>query len=124
MSSPGSFLPFPAKPPPMRLGLWLAVLPAALLLLPAAVRAADVDAEALYQKVMGCAECHGADGRTTRNDFTPIIAGQQAKYTAMALKAYKSGDRMGGASAQHAEVSDLLDDAQMKALAEYVAKLK
>lgn len=123
-SSLDSSRPFPTPRLPLWLAAWPPVLLAALLLLPAAVRAADVDARALYQKVMGCAECHGADGRTPRNAFTPIIAGQQAWYTVMALKACKAGDRMGGASAQHAEVSDLLNDDQMTALAEYVARMK
>ena len=121
MSLLQSFHPFAAK----RLNRWLTgSLPVLLtaLLLPGIARAAD--AKALYDKVLGCAECHGADGRTPWNEFTPIIAGQQPKYTYMALKAYKAGDRMGGASAQHAEVSDLMSDDQMKALAGYVAKLK
>ena len=110
------------SPTPLSTGIVGVLIVLVTALLPGIARA--VDAKALYDKVMGCGVCHGEDGRTPSNEIIPIIAGQQPRYTYMALKAYKAGDRMGGASAQHAEVSDLMNDDQMKALAEYVARMK
>lgn len=107
-----------ATPPGWRLA---AALLTALLLAVPAVSAAP-DAKSLYAKT-GCATCHGADGRTPRTDTTPNIAGQPPRYLYLVMRAYKTGERQGVGSSQHAEVSDLLDDEQMKALAEYVAGL-
>ena len=40
-----------------------------------------------------CAACHGADGATTVDNNTPILAGQYESYLLHALKEYRSGDR-------------------------------
>ena len=66
-----------------------------------------------------CIGCHGIPGYKTAFPevyHVPKIAGQQPGYIIAALKAYKSGERshpsMRGIAAS-------LDDAQMKALADY-----
>jgi cytochrome c553 len=66
-----------------------------------------------------CIGCHGIPGYKTAYPETyhvPKIAGQQPGYIISALKAYKSGERshpsMRGIAAS-------LDEAQMKALADY-----
>ena len=81
------------------------------------------EVKALYEK-MACGECHGMDGKTPSWDSFPIIAGQKPKYTYLVLKAYKTGERQGVMSNQHAEVSELLSDDDMRRLADYVATLK
>jgi cytochrome c553 len=64
-----------------------------------------------------CAGCHGNQG-VSGNPATPSLAGQDAKYTAAALQAYKDGSRndetMKGMTAS-------LDDNAMKNLAAYYA---
>lgn len=50
------------------------------------------DAAAGAQKAAACAACHGADGNSV-NPVWPKIAGQNAKYLGLSLKAYRSGDR-------------------------------
>lgn len=100
----------------------LALLAASLLVLAASAAAAP-DGKAIYDS-MGCNICHGEDGRTPQQNTYPIIAGQMPRYTYLALQGYKSGKRQGGGSNLHVEVSDLLSDADMKAVADYIAKMK
>ena len=107
---------------PKRLFL-LFILLVALLLVPAAGSAAGMERKTLYLRI-GCPTCDGEDGRTPRDDVTPIIAGQSPRYLLIVMKAYKSGERSGGLANLHAEVSDLLDDEQTRLVAEYVATLK
>ena len=80
-------------------------------------------AKQLYEK-KGCLECHGADGRKLRWETSPIIAGQNPRYSYLALQAYKSGARAGGGANLHVEVSDLISDEEMRLLADYVATLR
>ena len=71
----------------------LAVLPLAVLALPAA---AEGDAAAGAKKVFQCQGCHGVkDWKTAFPEVYPVpkLGGQKAGYIVNALKAYKSGER-------------------------------
>ena len=72
----------------------------------------------------GCIGCHGKDGNgvvlaTGKTDPQyPILAGQYASYIEYSLKAYRGGTRKNAIMAGFAEK---LTDAEIKALAHYVA---
>lgn len=73
------------------------------------------DAGAYFNKK--CKSCHGVDGIKAKGK-NPNLAGQNKKYTLKALKDYKSGKRKNGAMKSQTKK---LDDAQMKAIADYLA---
>lgn len=77
---------------------------------------------ALYQK---CAACHGAKGEKMALGKSEVIAGWKEAKTVEALKGYKSGKRnikgMGGL--MKGQVVKL-SNADIKALAKYIATLK
>jgi len=75
-------------------------------------------------KTKTCTACHGKDGRTPVMPTYPKIAGQNAAYALQQLKDIKSGARSNGQSAAMKGVMHLVSDAEMKALADYVATLK
>ena len=54
----------------------------------------------------------------------PKIAGQNAKYLERQMQDIKSGARANGNSAAMKGVMHLVSDAEIKAIAEYVSKLK
>jgi len=56
------------------------------------------DAAAGAKKIAVCAACHGIDGQSSAPIY-PNLAGQQAAYLELALKAYRDGNRNGGMSA-------------------------
>ena len=76
-----------------RTALTLALAAIALICGPAAAESLiDGDADAGEAKAITCTACHGNEG----NSVTPLwpnIAGQNAKYIANQLKAFKDGDR-------------------------------
>jgi len=77
------------------------------------------DGAALY-KSKGCAKCHGADGKTTLDNKTPKLAGQNKKYVADQMKKYQKGKRT------HKDMQEMaqgLSKADMKALGAYVSGL-
>jgi cytochrome c len=71
-----------------------------------------------------CTACHGKDGKTPLMPDYPKIAGQNAKYIEKQMADIKSGARANGNSAAMKGVMVLVSDADIKALAEYVSKLK
>jgi len=80
------------------------------------------DAKTLYTK---CATCHGLKGEKAALGKSEVIAGWKANQTIEALKGYKAGTRntKGMGALMKGQVS-ALSDADMKALAKYIAKLK
>lgn len=75
----------------------MAVLVTASLALVGTAQAAEGNAEAGKKKTQMCAGCHGIDGfRTAYPEVysVPRLGGQSASYIVLALKAYKSGDRI------------------------------
>jgi cytochrome c len=92
----------------------------ALLGLTALLSAAD--GSALFQK---CAACHGLKGEKAALGKSEVIAGWKSDKVLDALKGYKSGTRnTKGMGALMKGQTASLDDADMKALADYIAGLK
>jgi cytochrome c len=71
-----------------------------------------------------CSACHGPAGNKPILPDYPKIAGQNAKYIVKQMTDIKSGERKNGNAAAMAGVMHLVNEEEIKALAEYVSKLK
>jgi cytochrome c len=71
-----------------------------------------------------CSACHGPAGNKPLMPDYPKIAGQNVKYLERQILDIKSGARANGNTAAMKGVMHLVDEAEIKAIAEYVAKLK
>ncbi len=71
-----------------------------------------------------CNACHGPKGDKPLMPDYPKIAGQNAKYVEQQMKDIKSGARNNGQTAAMKGVMHLVNDEEIKAIAEYVSKLK
>ncbi|WP_457594354.1 c-type cytochrome [Hydrogenimonas sp.] len=80
------------------------------------------EAEALYKSK--CAGCHGAKGEKHALGKSEVLAGQKRELLVQKIRGYKEGT-FGGAmkSIMKSQVASL-DDAQIEALAGYIATLK
>ncbi len=95
----------------------LAALAAPALAAPAA------DGAKLYTEKT-CNACHGPAGNKALMPDYPKIAGQNAKYIERQMLDIKSGARANGNSAAMKGVMHLVNDDEIKALADYISKLK
>lgn len=82
-----------------------------------------LDGATLY-KEKTCLTCHGKDAKTPIMPNYPKIAGQNAAYAEQQMKDIKSGARSNGQTAAMKGVMHLVNDEEIKALAEYLSKLK
>jgi cytochrome c len=98
----------------------MTLIAAALVASPAV---AALDGAALY-KDKTCNACHGPKGDKPLMPNYPKIAGQNAAYTEQQIKDIKSGARNNGQTAAMKGVMHLVNDEEIKALSEYLAKLK
>ena len=73
------------------------------------------------KSVAACAGCHGPNGSGIPAQF-PRISGQWPEYTEAQLVAYRAGDRKN--SAQMSAIAAKMSDAEIKAVADYVAGLR
>jgi cytochrome c len=89
----------------------------------AAPAIAAPDGAALYQEKT-CWSCHGKDGKKTLTPAFPKVAGQNAAYAEQQMKDIKSGARANGQAAAMKGVMELVNDEEIKALADYLSKLK
>ena len=71
-----------------------------------------------------CTNCHGPKGDKPLMPNYPKIAGQNAAYAEQQMKDIKSGARNNGQTAAMKGVMHLVSDEEIKALSEYLAKLK
>jgi cytochrome c len=71
-----------------------------------------------------CSACHGPAGNKPLLPDYPKIAGQNVKYIERQILDIKSGARSNGNTAAMKGVMHLVDEAEIKAIAEYVSKLK
>lgn len=71
-----------------------------------------------------CNACHGPKGDKPLMPNYPKIAGQNAAYTEQQMKDIKSGARNNGQTAAMKGVMHLVNDEEIKALSEFLAKLK
>jgi cytochrome c len=82
-----------------------------------------MDGAALY-KDKTCNACHGPTGNKPLMPNYPKIAGQNAAYIEAQMKDIKSGARNNGQTAAMKGVMHLVNDEEIKALADYLSKLK
>ena len=83
-----------------------------------------LDGAKLYQDKT-CWSCHGKDAKTPLKGMPyPKLAGQNASYAEAQMKDIKSGARNNGQSAAMKGVMGLVSDEVIKAIAEYLSKLK
>jgi cytochrome c len=81
------------------------------------------DGAKLYQEKT-CVACHGKDAKKPLTPAYPKLAGQNAAYAEQQMKDIKSGARANGKSAAMKGVMHLVSDEEIKALADYLSKLK
>ena len=98
----------------------MTLLAAALVAAPAI---AAPDGAALY-KDKTCNACHGPTGNKPLMPNYPKVAGQNAAYMEQQMKDIKSGARNNGQSAAMKGVMHLVNDEEIKAIADYLSKLK
>lgn len=84
---------------------------------------AALDGAALY-KDKTCNACHGAKGDKPLMPNYPKVAGQNAAYTEQQIKDIKSGARNNGQTAAMKGVLHLVNDEEIKAISDYLSKLK
>ena len=82
----------------------------------------ELDGAALFQQ-RTCFTCHGKDGKTPILPMYPKIAGQNPEYSLQQMKDIKSGVRANGNSAAMRGVMHLVDEGEMKKLADYLSTL-
>ena len=81
------------------------------------------DGAALYAEKT-CIACHGKEGKKPLMPDYPKVAGQNVKYIEKQMLDIKSGARANGNSAAMKGVMEIVNDAEIKAIAEYLSKLK
>lgn len=84
---------------------------------------AALDGAALY-KDKTCNACHGAKGDKPLMPNYPKVAGQNAAYAEQQIKDIKSGARNNGQTAAMKGVLHLVNDEEIKAISDYLSKLK
>ncbi len=98
----------------------MTLLAAALVAAPAI--AAPDGAKLFAEKT--CNACHGAKADKPLMPNYPKLAGQNADYALQQMQDIKSGARNNGQTAAMKGVMHLVNDEEMKAIAEYLSKLK
>ena len=78
------------------------------------------DGAALF-KSKTCWGCHGKDAKTPILPTYPKLAGQNAEYALQQMKDIKSGARANGQSAGMKGVMGLVNDDEMKQIADWLA---
>ncbi len=78
------------------------------------------DGAALYSK---CVSCHGAKGEKAALGKSAIIKGQSAAKLEASLKGYKDGTYGGAQKVLMKGQVNLLNDTQIKEVADYISKL-
>jgi len=89
----------------------------------AAASAQAADGAKLYAEKT-CVACHGKGANKPLQPNYPKLAGQNSAYAEQQMKDIKSGARSNGQTAAMKGVMHLVSDAEIKILAEYIAKLK
>jgi len=77
----------------------------------------------LPRNVAACTACHAPNGAGLPAQF-PRLAGQHAEYTAVQLKAFRSGERANDPNRVMRMVAEKLTDKEIAAVAEYIAGLR
>ena len=83
---------------------------------------ASLSGAALYRE-RTCIACHGADARTPILPDYPKLAGQNAAYLLRQAQDIKSGARANGNTPAMKGVMHLVNDEELRAIAEWLASL-
>ncbi len=75
-------------------------------------------------QVAACTACHSPTGKGNGPAGWPSLAGQHAEYTVAQLKAFQSGARANDAGLMMRNVAKRMSEAEMQAVAAYLAALK
>ncbi|WP_428610504.1 c-type cytochrome [Sedimenticola sp.] len=81
------------------------------------------DGAALF-KAKTCWSCHGKDAKSPIMPFYPTLAGQNADYMFNQMKDIKSGARSNGQTAAMKGVMGLVNEDEMRILADWLATLQ
>jgi cytochrome c len=71
----------------------------------------------------GCSACHGKDAKTPLLPMYPKLAGQNAAYIVQQMNDIKSGARNNGMTAAMKGIMHMVNDEEIKAIAEYLSGL-
>ena len=74
--------------------------------------------------VAACMACHGPDGMGNPLANFPRLSGQHAAYTALQLKAFRTGDRTNDAGLMMRNIATRMSDAEIQAVSSYIAGLR
>jgi cytochrome c len=72
----------------------------------------------------GCPACHGPDGKKSLLPTYPRLAGQNAPYLVLAMKAYRAQDRKGEQAMVMWGMAAQLKDAEMEQVADFLSKVQ
>jgi len=106
----------------MKLSKRLMIVSTAVLAIVAS-QAVLADGAELY-KTKTCWSCHGKDANTPILPTYPKLAGQNADYAFQQMKDIKSGARANGMSAGMKGVMGLVNEEEMRQIADWLATLK
>ncbi len=81
------------------------------------------DGAALFKSKI-CWSCHGKDANTPIMPVYPKLAGQNADYAFSQMKDIKAGTRANGQSVAMKGVMGLVNEEEMRAIADWLATLK
>ena len=98
------------------------VAASAVLSLSLGTAAIAADGAELY-KTKTCWSCHGKDAKTPLLPIYPRLAGQSADHAFNQMKDIKSGTRANGMSAAMKGVMGLVNEEEMRAIADWLATL-
>ena len=75
------------------------------------------------KNVPACAGCHGPSGTGVPSQY-PLLGGQYAEYIEAQLKAFRSGERANDPNRMMRMTAARLSDAEIKAVANFIAGLR
>ena len=84
-----------------------------------------LDGEALFNNPRkgGCTACHGKDAKTPILPIYPKLAGQNADYAFAQMMDIKSGARSNGQTAAMRGIMHLVNEEEMRAIADWLSTL-
>lgn len=101
----------------------LALLATGALIAATPARAQELDGANLYV-TKTCVACHGKDANTPLLPIYPKLAGQSADYAYNQMNDIKTGARNNGQTAAMKGVMHLVDEAEMRAIANWLSTLQ
>lgn len=108
---------------PTRSTLTLSLLALCALTLTTPTQAEELDGAKLFV-AKTCVACHGKDAKTPLLPIYPKLAGQSADYAYNQMQDIKSGARSNGQTAAMKGVMHLVNDAEIRALANWLSTLQ